>query len=117
LGAAEHDADWRENERAFVAALTELRGAAAGVGLVLDQPHATLNGWPYLLHAEVRASGSRRMLSGLDVGLSMRGEMLLRPLPGKALTFPSFRPRDKVFYLRIFRRQIEVALAKRPQTR
>ena len=116
MALSEHGADWRRNERAFVTALTKLRGAAAGAGLVLDRPHATLNGWPYLLHAEVRASGSQRMLSGLDVGLSLRGEMLLRPLPGKALTFPSFRPRDEVFYLRIFRRQIEVALAKRPQT-
>jgi hypothetical protein len=111
-----HSADWLENERAFVAALSELRGAAAGAGLVLDQSHATIEGWPYLLHAEVRASGSRRVLSGIDVGLNLRGEMLLQRLPGKAQTFPSFRPRDEVFYLRSFGRLVELALAARAQT-
>ncbi len=112
----QHLTDWRENEQAFLAALTELRGAAAGVGLVLDHPHDTLDGWPYLLRAEVRRNGSRRVLSGMDVGLNQRGEMLLQTLPGKARTFSSFRPRDKVFYLRSFRRLVEAAIANSQAT-
>jgi hypothetical protein len=110
---ADHLTEWRENEQAFVSALTELRGAAAGAGLVLDQAQTSLNGWPYLLHAEVRPSGGGRILSGLDVGLNQDGEMLLHTLPGKPRTFRSFRPRDKVFYLRSFLRLVESALASR----
>ncbi len=106
-----HLFDWRENEQAFLAALTDLRGAAAGVGLVLDQPHKTIDGWPYLLHAEVRPDRGSRVLSGIDVGLNLRGGMLLQTLPGKARTFASFQPQDEVFYLRSFRRLVVAAMA------
>jgi hypothetical protein len=44
------------------------------------------------------------------VGLNRDGEMLLQTLPGRARTFDSFRPRDELFYLRIFGRLVESAL-------
>jgi hypothetical protein len=106
----QHLADWRTNEQAFHAALTGMRGAAADVGLILDRPEGVMNGWPYLLRAEVRPSGSRRVLSGMDVGLNRNGEMLLRTLPGTTRKFANFRPRDEVFYLRVFGRLVESAL-------
>jgi hypothetical protein len=70
-----------------------------------------MDGWPYVLHAEVLPSGSWRVLSSLDVGLNTHGEMLLQTIPGAARTYASFLPRDKDFYLRQLRRLVEAAAA------
>ena len=107
---SDHLAGWRDNERAFQAAVNELKDPAAEVGLVLSQPHNVMRGWPHALHAEVRRRGSLSLLSCLDVGLSAQGEMLLQTIPGEARTFASFRPRDKDFYVKSIRRLVEAAL-------
>ncbi len=110
-GVRDHLTDWRDNQRAFEAAITELRGPAAAAGLVLRQPHNDMEGWPYVLHAEVLPCGSLRVLSCLDVGLNEHGKMLLQTIPGEARTFSSFRPHDKAFYVRRLSRLVEAALA------
>ena len=107
----DHLTDWRENERAFEAALSELKGPAAAAGLVLDQPHDPMEGWPHVLHAEVRPAGSLRVLSCLDVGLNKRGAMLVQALPGEVRTFARFEARDKEFYLKRLRHLVEAAQA------
>jgi hypothetical protein len=107
----DHLTDWRNDERAFEAAISELKGPAAAAGLVLRQPHNAIEGWPHVLHAEVLPSGSLRVLSCLDVGLGAHGEMLLQTIPGETRTFASFRPHDKAFYVRRLRRLVEAALA------
>ena len=102
--------DWQENERAFHAAVSELHGPAAALGLVLAEPDYPIDGWRCALHAELRRSGSLRVLSGIDVGLSADGQMLVQTLPGEVRKLSSFEARDKAFYLRKFRRLVGVAL-------
>ena len=103
--------DWRDNERAFEAALTEVRGPASEVGLVLRQPHNPIAGWPLVLHAEVLPAASFRVLSCLDVGLNGRGQMLWQTIPGETRTFSSFKPHDKEYYVELLQRLVEAALA------
>jgi hypothetical protein len=105
----DHSEQWRDTEQAFAAALTELRGPAAAVGLVLRQPHHDIDGWRHSLHAEVLPTGSCRVLTCLDVGLNDHGQMLLQTIPGEARTFASFEPKDKAFYIRRLRRIVEAA--------
>jgi hypothetical protein len=102
--------DWQENERAFHAAVSELHGPAAALGLVLAEPHYPVDGWRCVLHAELRRNGSQRVLSCIDVGLNASGEMLVQTLPGEVRKLSSFEARDKAFYLRKFRRLVGVAL-------
>jgi hypothetical protein len=109
--ARDHLTVWRGNERAFEAALTELRGPAAAAGLVLRQPHNDIEGWPYVFHAEVLPTGSSEVLSCLDEGLDEHGRMLFQTIPGETRTFSSFQPHDKAFYLRRLRRLLDAALA------
>jgi hypothetical protein len=103
--------DWSDNERAFDAAVTQLRGPAAAMGLVLRQPHHPIEGWPHVLRAEVLPAGSGRVLSCIDVGLNRRGEMLWQTIPGEVRRFASFRPHDKDYYVRRLQRLVDAALA------
>ncbi len=108
-----HDylADWRKDERAFEAAVTELRGPASAAGLMLRQSHYDIEGWPHVLHAEVLPRGSLQVLSCIDVGMGRHGEMLLQTIPGEARTFSRFAPHDKAFYVKRLSRLVEAALA------
>ena len=108
--ASDHLADWRDNERAFQAAMTEVNALASAAGYVLKQPHNEMEGWPYVLHAEVRPTSSLRLLACLDVALNDHGEMLVQTIPGETRTFHNFRAKDKAFYVRSFRRLVGSAL-------
>jgi len=108
---ADHLEDWRQNERAFEAALAELKAPAAVAGLILTELHFPIEGWTRVLSAEVRARGVSRVLAGIDVGLDSHGAMLLQTLPGDSRRFSSFHPRDKDFYVRRLRRLVAVAIA------
>ena len=107
----DHLTDWRENERAFEAAIDELRGPAAAAGLVLRQPRNNIEGWSHVLHAELLPSASLRVMSCIDVGMGAHGEMLLQTIPGEARTFTSFRPHTKAFYVKRLSRLMDAALA------
>ena len=111
---SDHLADWRDNERAFQAAMTEVTPLVSAAGYVLKQPHNTMEGWPYVLHAEVRPTSSLRLLACLDVALNDHGEMLVQTIPGEARTFHSFQARDKAYYVRSFRRLVGSALVSHP---
>jgi hypothetical protein len=106
----ERAAQWRDNKHAFEAALADLQETAAAVGLALNYAEDGSEGWPQVLHAEVRPSGSGRVLARLDVGLSKQGLMLFQTSPGEARIFSSFRARDRAFYIRRFCGLIESAL-------
>lgn len=106
----ERAARWRDNRRAFQAALADLQGTATAVGLVLSQADDLIEGWPQVLRAEVRPNGGSRVLASLDVGLSESGLMLMQTSPGEARVFSRFHPRDRAFYLRRFCGLIEAGL-------
>jgi hypothetical protein len=106
----EQAARWRDNKRAFQAALADLQGTAAAVGLVLSQAEDLIEGWPRVLRAEVCRNGGSRVLASLNVGLSETGLMLLQASPGEARVFSRFDARDRAFYLRRFCVLIEAAL-------
>jgi hypothetical protein len=106
----EQAARWRDNRRAFQAALADLQETAVAVGLALRQADDVIDGWPHVLRAEVRQDGGPRVLASLDVGLSETGLMLLQTSPGEARVFSRFQPRDRAFYLRQFCDLIETAM-------
>ncbi len=113
----EQAAQWRDNKRAFQAALADLQGTASAVGLVLSQAGDLIEGWPRVLRVEVRRNGGSRILASLDVGLSETGLMLLQTSPGEARVFSRFDARDRAFYLRRFCSLIETALEDGAQAR
>ena len=113
----ERAARWRDNKRAFQAALADLQGTATAVGLDLSQAGDLIEGWPHVLRVEVRRNGGSRVLASLDVGLSETGLMLLQTSPGEARVFSRFDARDRAFYLRRFCGLIEAVLQDGAQAR
>lgn len=108
----EYLTEWKASQDAFIAAFTEVRPKAEAVGLVLDRPNAEIEGHPFVLHAEFRASGGLVALSSLDFALRRDGGGLRQSRPGGSYQTDAFHVADTAYFLGELRRLLEAAKAQ-----
>jgi hypothetical protein len=94
----DHLDSWHSNEQAFLASFDALQLEVVERQLVLDRVHASIAGYRFVLHAEIRPHGSLEVLASLDVGLGEDGSMLVQSSPGHVTTSLMFTPMGVEFY-------------------